>query len=222
MTDLTASRSTTGIRGACVPYTLASAGWPSVCSTVNDDFDVDFVEDNIDNCPALYNPTIIVPGTKRQSDIDRDGLGDICDPAGTFDDEFDGIPDDVVAFAGNISCRIPAAGQPDCPGADGIIDLDGDIDSFPDTGETGRVELDIQNTGGTLTDATIFLQTDRLGRRVHLRAGRAGRDDPGRRDQITVGDIGGVGPRASPSRRAIPWSTPVRPLRLRRSTSASR
>ena len=35
------------------------------------DFDGDGVEDSIDNCPETYNPD--------QSDIDNDGIGDVCD-----------------------------------------------------------------------------------------------------------------------------------------------
>ena len=47
----------------------------------------------------------IIPGTKRQLDSDRDGLGDACDPSGTFDDNNDGVPDDIPFFAGTINCK---------------------------------------------------------------------------------------------------------------------
>jgi hypothetical protein len=128
------------------------------CSNVDDDVDADFVEDPIDNCPTLANNPIIA-GTQRQRDSDRDGLGDLCDPAGTFDDENDGIPDDTVTFNGTIACRTQALAnfavlsteyRDNNPG-------NGDHDVFPDTGEIGRVQIQIQNLGPSLTDATIVM-----------------------------------------------------------------
>jgi hypothetical protein len=74
------------------------------CSSTNDDQDVDGNSDQDDNCTTEPNPAIIA-NTSRQRDNDRDGLGDACDPSGTFDDEGDGIPDDVVNFQGTIACR---------------------------------------------------------------------------------------------------------------------
>jgi hypothetical protein len=146
------------IARVCQVYTYHPQDGSSTCSTEDDDFDIDFVEDNTDTCPSLFN-AIVVPGTKRQSDVDRDSLGDVCDPSGTFDDEFDGIPDDAVGFTGSISCRSLALASLTILSSE-YQDLNGDIDPFPDTGETGRVRLTIQNAGGTLTDATIFLQTE--------------------------------------------------------------
>ncbi len=127
------------------------------CSTVDDDIDVDQVEDAVDDCPGIYNPTII-PGTKHQLDTDRDGLGDVCDPAGSLDDDFNGVPDDLVTFAGNVACQQVQLGR-------FLIlqtkykDIDGDHDSFPDTGETGLVTVQIRNTGAALTGASFILQS---------------------------------------------------------------
>jgi hypothetical protein len=126
-----------------------------VCSNVDDDADADRNEDAIDDCPTVSNPAIIA-GTQRQKDSDRDGLGDACDPAGTFDDEGDGIPDDVVTFNGSVQCRtLPLANF-------SVIsvqyqDYNGDIDAFPDTGESGRIVATIVNNGIDLTDVTIVL-----------------------------------------------------------------
>jgi hypothetical protein len=141
----------------CVPYTYHPQDGSSVCSGVDDDADVDGIEDGIDNCAAIPNPPV-VPGTFVQADADRDGLGNVCDPAGDFDDGRDGFPDDLVTFGGTIACR-------EQPLADLTIlqvryqDLDGDLDTFPDTGETGRIVLTVENRGGTLTDATIVLSS---------------------------------------------------------------
>src|SRR5262245_46727935 len=38
-------------------------------------------------------------------------------------------------------------------------DLDGDHDAFPDTGETGRLVLTVQNFGGALTGVTLYLSS---------------------------------------------------------------
>jgi hypothetical protein len=143
---------------ACVPYTYHPQDGSSVCSGVDDDADADGVEDRIDNCPALANPPT-VPGTFAQADADRDGLGDICDPAGDLDDGRDGFPDDVVTFGGAIACREQPLGHFTFLEAT-YQDLDGDLDPYPDTGETGRVVLTLRNDGPALSDATIVLSTD--------------------------------------------------------------
>ena len=39
-------------------------------------------------------------------------------------------------------------------------DLDGDRDMFPDTGETGRVVVTVQNFGRSLTGVTLYLTSD--------------------------------------------------------------
>ncbi len=127
---------------------------------MDDDADADGVEDALDNCPDISNPTpaFLPPGSKRQLDTDNDGLGDACDPAGSQDDDLDGVPDDLVSFSGVIACR-------STPLASFTIlsalyqDIDGDNDAFPDTGETGLVKLTIRNTGPALTDASFVLQS---------------------------------------------------------------
>ncbi len=125
------------------------------CSVVDDDVDADGIEDDVDDCPDVYNPTII-PGTNRQLDSDRDGLGDACDPAGSLDDDFDGVPDDLVAFSGTVSCQqLPLAKFSILQAS--YQDIDGDHDPFPDTGETGLVTVRIQNTGKALTGASFTL-----------------------------------------------------------------
>jgi hypothetical protein len=128
----------------------------ATCSAIDDDADADGVADNLDNCAAIANPAII-PGTSRQRDDDRDGLGDACDPTGTFDDDFDGVPDDLVTFQGALACRALPLARFAVLGTE-YVDLDGDTDIFPDTGETGRVRVTLQNLGGTLT-GTSFTMT---------------------------------------------------------------
>ena len=144
----------------CVPYTEHPRDGSSTCSSREDDRDIDGIEDGIDNCPVAYNPSIIA-GTDVQTDRDRDGLGDACDPAESLDDANNGIPDDVVHFGGSLQCRWPTLQLASLEILEArYMDLDGDGDPFPDTGETGRIELDIRNTGATLTDAIILLQTE--------------------------------------------------------------
>jgi photosystem II stability/assembly factor-like uncharacterized protein len=62
---------TTGVcenRFICVSTTTSTTS-----TTLFPDGDGDGVPDSTDNCPALANPT--------QTDLDADGLGDVCDPA---------------------------------------------------------------------------------------------------------------------------------------------
>jgi len=126
-------------------------------SNVDDDYDADRNEDLVDNCTGQFNFAII-KGTQRQKDSDRDGLGDICDPPGTFDDAGNGIPDDVVTFLGTVACRTQPLANFAVLSAQ-YQDYDGDIDAFPDTGETGRIQMTITNLGVDLTDATIVLSS---------------------------------------------------------------
>src|SRR4029077_2515289 len=146
-----------GLLNSCQWYITNSGA----CSTVDDDKDADGVQDSIDDCPTIFNAPIIA-GTQRQRDTDRDGLGDACDPQGTNDDDNSGYPDDVVAFNGAISCRtLPLANftilQAKYHDLGNVSAALGDNDAFPDTGETGRIQLSLQNRGPALTDATIVL-----------------------------------------------------------------
>jgi hypothetical protein len=137
----------------CQPY-VSNSG---TCSLSDDDVDADGNSDDIDNCPTVNNPEII-PGTGRQRDRDRDGIGEECDPAGSQDDAIDGIPDDVVSFNGTISCRALPLAQLTINSV-AYQDYDGDHDTFPDTGEFGRLQLNLTNGGPSLTDATLVLTT---------------------------------------------------------------
>jgi hypothetical protein len=140
-----------GLGNVCGFYVANSGS----CSLVNDDYDADGITDIADNCVTVFNPAIIA-GTDRQRDSDRDGIGDACDPTGTFDDALDGLPDDVVTFSGNIFCRTqPLANLAVLSAA--YQDFDGDHDAFPDTGENGRLQLTLRNLGPALTDATVVL-----------------------------------------------------------------
>ena len=59
---------------------LAGAAGPAPAATVADG-DADGIHDDLDNCPASFNPD--------QDDSDGDGAGDACDP----DDDGDRVPD---------------------------------------------------------------------------------------------------------------------------------
>ncbi|HXH27422.1 MAG TPA: S8 family serine peptidase, partial [Candidatus Polarisedimenticolia bacterium] len=139
----------------CVRKGIVNSG---TCSTVNDDEDADGVRDAVDNCPVTYNPAIIA-GTDRQLDTDRDGRGDACDPVGSWDDDNNGIPDDILSFNVALSCRV-------LPLARLVIrqvtagDVDGDRDVFPDSGERARIYITVQNTSGfDLTNVTLTLNS---------------------------------------------------------------
>jgi hypothetical protein len=140
-----------GIINSCQWYITNSGS----CSTVDDDKDADGVPDALDNCPTIYNPPVVA-GTKMQRDTDRDGLGDACDPVGTFDDNRDGIPDDVAAFHGVIACNTQPLARLAVVKAV-YQDLNGDHDGFPDTGETGRLLLTLRNDGPALTGVVLTL-----------------------------------------------------------------
>ncbi len=119
--------------GAFMPATLAVGdyvivtGWllpdgdtiqvTSLVVAEGADSDGDGVPDDLDNCPAVYNPD--------QIDTDLDGLGDLCDS----DDDNDGVPDE------SDNCFLtPNPDQADSDG-DGIGDAcepDGDEDGVPD------------------------------------------------------------------------------------------
>ncbi len=138
--------------GSICQYYVAHVG---ACSTVNDDFDADGVADAADNCPVTANPAVVT-GTAKQADRDRDGRGDACDPAGSQDDQADGMPDDLVTFTGSIACRNQPLANLQVIDAS-YQDLDGDHDAFPDTGETGRLVLTLKNLGARLTDVRLIL-----------------------------------------------------------------
>ena len=114
------------------------------CGTIADDMDADSVSDAIDNCATVYNPSQI-PGAVVQKDKDSDGLGDVCDPAETVDDDNDGLPDDAVSFTTAVSCRKIGLGSL-------IVELNrtrslnGDFDLFADPGEITRMSVIVRNT----------------------------------------------------------------------------
>jgi thrombospondin type 3 repeat protein len=146
--------------GFCQTEVRHSAG---SCSFVDNDADADGVTDALDNCPTIYNPAII-PGTTRQLDTDRDGLGDACDPDGSQDDDFNGIPDDLPQFSGTINCKISNSTLTAPLDLAKLVvtqtdykDINGDQDSFPDPGEYGRVKVVVRNLGSTLTGVTFHL-----------------------------------------------------------------
>ncbi len=48
--------------------------------TAADDADGDGIQDDIDNCPTMFNPIRPMELDRKQTDSDDDGWGDICDP----------------------------------------------------------------------------------------------------------------------------------------------
>jgi hypothetical protein len=139
----------------CVRTGITNTGG---CSTTNDDVDVDKVPDSVDDCPTVYNAAVIL-NTNRQMDSDSDGLGDACDPVGSWDDDNSGTPDDIVSYNLEVACRA-------LPLARLIVksvvagDVDGDRDIFPDSGEKARIYLTVQNAGSfDLTNVNLNLNS---------------------------------------------------------------
>ncbi len=95
----TCTEGTICCRGFCVrPAVCSDAGtdtlpdiWPDL--NLTNDKDGDTVENDKDNCPAVYNP--------KQQDVDKDGLGDVCDCAPT-DDKFKSVTVELNKFSSPI------------------------------------------------------------------------------------------------------------------------
>ena len=138
--------------GVSCQRSVANSG---ACSTLTDDHDADGVLDKFDNCPTVANPAIFAGGP--QHDRDRDGFGDACDPAAAHDDFPDGWPDDVVAFQGSLACHTRPLARLTLVDSPAYLDIDGDHDPFPDTGERGRVSIVVRNDGPDLEDAVLTL-----------------------------------------------------------------
>ena len=107
---------------SCVPsrpgeYTGVSAA---------DDKDGDGVKDAADNCPAIFNPEMLIEG--GQQDADGDGFGDVCDPCplepggACSNPDADDIDDDGVLNGLDNCPRLTNADQAD-KDADGHGDL---------------------------------------------------------------------------------------------------
>jgi hypothetical protein len=128
------------------------------CGTVNDDLDADGVTDALDTCAGFKNPAII-PGTSRQLDTDNDGLGDVCDPTETLDDDNSGIPDDVVSFTTVLSCKKLTYATLTVLSVK-VQDIIGDGDVFADAGETARMSVILKNASSfPISQVTLGLAT---------------------------------------------------------------
>ncbi len=69
---------------SCIPQRTRTEDTQPYQSSVYDgrtptDRDGDGVEDNLDNCPDVFNPVRPMDGDHKQSDDDGDGIGDACD-----------------------------------------------------------------------------------------------------------------------------------------------
>jgi len=71
---------------------LGGLAFAEPCPIIEEDSDEDGFPDNIDNCPNDFNP--------NQSDIDTDGIGDVCDPETLIISNFVLTQDTI--FGGNV------------------------------------------------------------------------------------------------------------------------
>ncbi|PJB38474.1 MAG: hypothetical protein CO108_18710 [Deltaproteobacteria bacterium CG_4_9_14_3_um_filter_63_12] len=119
----------------------------TVQTEIRKDSDGDSVFDNDDNCPNLTNA--------NQADVDRDGVGDLCDPCpidAPDDTDLDGTCDsDDLCPNSNDTFDADNDGVPDgcdvCAGDDG---LDADLDTVPDACDVcaaGDDHLDTDSDG---------------------------------------------------------------------------
>lgn len=108
------------------------------------DADSDGVSDELDNCPGQYNP--------NQSDLDNDGLGDVCDN----DMDEDGIPnntDNCPSIANPEQTDSDNNGNGDA--CDGDLDGDGianESDNCPSLYNPGQDDIDEDSIGDLCDD----------------------------------------------------------------------
>jgi hypothetical protein len=111
----------------------------SLTVVTGEDSDNDGVPDDLDNCPAVYNPD--------QVDTDLDGFGDACDD----DDDQDGVPDagdncPLVANPDQADADADGIGDACEPDSDGDSVAD-DLDNCPAVYNPDQVDTDLDGFG---------------------------------------------------------------------------
>ncbi|HSN98088.1 MAG TPA: hypothetical protein VLS89_07305 [Candidatus Nanopelagicales bacterium] len=131
----------------CYPQSMDLT--PVVSETPCVDEDGDWICDDTDNCPALFND--------YQSDWDGDGLGDDCDPCigdPENDADADGVCGDVDLCAGTtLPEGVPTVGL----GVNRFADVDGDgvFDTTAPKGKGPQRSYTIEDTGGCSCEQII-------------------------------------------------------------------
>lgn len=100
------------------------------------DFDLDNIPNNIDNCPNNSN--------ENQSDIDNDGLGDSCDSKDNRDSDKDGVQN----WQDKCPNQVGPSSNNGCPFADLIIDKKNS--TTYSTGESGTTKTLDTNTSHSI------------------------------------------------------------------------